>query len=459
MIRLPSAAICLLALLTSAYAQECATWTRALPPEGIEIPAERLSQWNGQLDQLEHQLQSLRSAPHWADVQVLVKACRWAIQFREFYSEKDFAKCDRLIDLARSRMNWLTTTSQPIGAGSLPDPDGQQRLQVRGFVSEVDGSTQPIGLVMPKSPIDPAKKLPLFVWLHGRGDKTTDLHFLCERLDKVGEVAPADAITLHPFGRHCVGYKSAGTTDVMEAINFVCRNYPIDERKIVLIGFSMGGAGAWHVAARNADRFVAVSPGAGFAETARYQNLTPDKYPPKYAQVLWHIYDVPDYTRNLFNLPVIAYSGENDKQIQAARVMEEAFQTHGRTLTHLIGPGMGHKYHPEVLAKLLGSLSEIADKGQPDSPDELFLQTRHLRVHRTRWISIESMEQEYADTRVTAKKQGDTWTIEAQNVATLKLDIPSGKNLVIGNSALRITPVLPSTLHLAVRARGISPRI
>ncbi len=51
---------------------------------------------------------------------------------------------------------------------------------------------------------------------------------------------------------------------------------------------------------------------------------------------------------------MIAYSGENDKQIQAARVMEEAFQAEGRKLEHLIGPGMGHKYHPEVLKELIG---------------------------------------------------------------------------------------------------------
>ena len=65
---------------------------------------------------------------------------------------------------------------------------------------------------------------------------------------------------------------------------------------------------------------------SGFAETARYQRLRPENFPSDYEQVLWGVYDVPDYVRNLFIRPVIAYSGELDKQIQAARVMEEAFQ-------------------------------------------------------------------------------------------------------------------------------------
>jgi predicted peptidase len=124
-------------------------------------------------------------------------------------------------------------------------------------------------------------------------------------------------------------------------VEHVASCYPVDRRRIVLMGFSMGGAGCWHLGAHYADRWVAMSPGAGFAETAQYQQLDPATVP-WYERLLWGQYDVPAYTRNLFNLPVVAYSGEEDKQIQAARVMEQAFAAEGRTLTHLIGPGMGH---------------------------------------------------------------------------------------------------------------------
>ncbi|MCC6508863.1 MAG: prolyl oligopeptidase family serine peptidase [Pirellulaceae bacterium] len=420
-------------------AQTCDAWTRALPPEGLEVPAEKAAAWNARIELLDKQLAQNVGSAYWADVEVLVKACRLAIRFREFYQEKDFAKCDRLLTMAEQRVAWLPNKladpTQP-RSGPLPGVEGEKRLQVRGFISRVDGSAQPVGLIMPDKQPAAGSQLPLFVWLHGRGDKATDLHFLCDRQDKAGEVAPADAITLHPFGRHCVGYKNAGATDVMEAIDFACANYPIDTRKIVLIGFSMGGAGVWHLAAHHADRFVAASPGAGFAETKRYQNLTPDKYPPKYEQLLWSVYDVPDYTRNLFNLPVIAYSGENDKQIQAARVMEEAFQAEGRTLQHLIGPGMGHKYHPEVLKDLVGRLSKIAATGQNSQPDQLHLQTRHLRVHRAGWVSVEGQLQQYADTRVTAQRKADVWQVMTKNVSRLTLTPPPGASLIVDQSSI-----------------------
>ncbi len=400
----------------------CATWPRVLPPEGIEIPKDKKTEWEKRLQAIEKSLDK-NKRDNWTDVEVLAKACRLAIQYREFYQEKDFAKCDRLLKLAEEKLN---AKGKTVESGRV----------VRGFQSQVDGSVQPIGLILPEKFNPKGKKLPLYVWLHGRGDKATDLHFLCERLDKNGEVAPPDAITLHPFGRQCVGYKNAGSTDVMEAIDFVCANYPIDERRIVLIGFSMGGAGAWHLGAHYSDRFVAVSPGAGFAETARYQNLTPDKYPAPYVQKLWSVYDVPGYTRNLFNLPVIAYSGENDKQIQAARVMEEAFEKEGKKLQHLIGPGMGHKYHPDVLKDLLSQLAKIAQDGKPTNPSSISLQTHHLQFAKRDWIHIDGLQEQYSDTRVDASQQPDkSWKLTTKNVSRLELTPPGS---AAGSAALNI---------------------
>lgn len=422
-------------LAGSAFAQDCVTWPRLLPPEGIQIPTEQLTKWQARIDPLDKRLAANRQSIYFADVEVLVKACRLAIEFREFYSEKDFEKCDRLLSLAEKRAEWLDGSSGQ-KPGPLKSPEGTARLQVRGYLSAVDGSAQPIGLIMPEQGLAGSKKIPMFVWLHGRGDKSTDLHFLNERLRSQGEVVPADAMVLHAFGRQCVGFKNAGTTDILEAIDFVCERYPIDRDKIVLIGFSMGGAGVWHVAARNADRFVAASPGAGFAETRLYQNLKPDNYPAEYVQTLWGVYDVPDYTRNLFNLPVIAYSGENDKQIQAARVMEKAFQAEGRQLEHLIGPGMGHKYHPEVLKELIGKLIAAANAGRPAEPTDLHLQTKHLRVHQRRWISIEGMQEAYADTRVDATRRENQWQLTTKNVSRLKLDPPSDAKLVVDGQSL-----------------------
>ena len=299
---------------------------------------------------------------------------------------------------------------------------------------------QPYGLEVPQD-LDLDKPVPLWVWLHGRGDKTTDLYFIDQRLKKAGEFRPDNAIVLHPFGRQCIGWKSAGEIDVLEAIDDVAKRYKIDLQRVALMGFSMGGAGAWHVGAHYADRFAIVHAGAGFAETALYNRLKPENFPPAYEQTLWGLYDVPGYVRNLFNQPVVAYSGEIDKQIQAARVMEIAFVGEGRELKHLIGPGMGHKYHPDSRKAVEALVSEAVAIGLDQESDQVSLQTRTLRYCRMRWIAATGLEEHWKDSRIDATRKDGKVEVSTKNISSLALLLP-GKSrpssVVVDATALQI---------------------
>jgi dienelactone hydrolase len=386
---------------------------RRLPPPGKPLPAESAKQLNAKLVELEQRLAATGQHALHADVSVLLKAVRFALQQNEFYKPGDDKKAAELLGEADRRLQALTAEQQPWTS--------QRGLVARGFISEVDGSTQPYGMQIPEN-LDLSQPQPLIVWLHGRGDSNTDLHFITDRMHRGGQVSPLWALVLHPFGRQCVGFKSAGETDVLEAIEHVKSQYKIDNDRIVLMGFSMGGAGAWHLGAHYAERWVAVSPGAGFADTARYQRLAESDYPPSYEQQLWGVYDAPNYVRNLFNVPVVAYSGEVDKQIQAAQLMEEAYAAEGRKLTHLIGPGMGHKYHPDVLAEIVEHMHTAAGAGRPALPREVHLQTRTLRYNSMRWVEALRLEQHWQDSRIDAKlTDDDSIEVTTKNIGMLKL--------------------------------------
>ncbi|MCA9262968.1 MAG: prolyl oligopeptidase family serine peptidase, partial [Planctomycetales bacterium] len=239
------------------------------------------------------------------------------------------------------------------------------------------------------------------------GDKVTELAFLDQRQRNRGELTSDNAIVLHPFGRYCNGFKSAGEIDVLEAIAAVQQHYRIDPQRIVIAGFSMGGAGAWHLGAHYAEHWAAVHAGAGFAETSRYQRLQPQDYPPEYEQTLWRVYDVPNYVRNLFHVPVLAYSGEMDKQIQAARVMEEAYQQEGRELAHEIGPGMGHKYHPESLERVERFVHDALKRGRDSYPEQITLQTMTLRYPSYHWVKMLGLNEHWKDSRIDAQRYAD----------------------------------------------------
>ena len=409
---------------------------RKVPPPGIEIPASIQAATRQRLAQLAKRFEPIKQDVAAADIEVLLKAVELALQHDEIYKEPHFALLGETLDLAEQRIARLMSNQ----------PDWtRDHLTVRGFYSKIDDSAQPYGLVIPEDlPAD--KPVPLYVWLHGRGDKTTDIHFIKDRRDKVGQISPPGAIVLHPFGRQCIGFKSAGETDVLEAIDHVKANYNIDDSRIVLMGFSMGGAGAWHLGAHYTDHFVAVSPGAGFAETAKYQKLTAEQIAaiPPYEQTLWGAYDVPGYVRNLFNVPIVCYSGEKDKQIQAARVMEAAFQANGRTIEHIIGPEMGHRYDEASLTTIMDRMATAVQRGN-QRPEVVHLQTRTLRYSKMHWLQISRLKRHWEDTTVDAEINDDTVLITAKNVAELTIHPPRRiKRAIINDTVIQVAS-LPAT--------------
>lgn len=425
---------CLVFLALPAFAADI---PRVLPPAGLEIPADVRSKLETRLAIAKKRLESIADAKLKPDVEIFTKAVELALLHREFYVEKDFAKADWALDEANKRLDLISGSSPPwtTATGTV----------VQGYRSSIDSSAQPYGLVIPKDH-DFSKPCPLYVWLHGRGDKNTDIHFLQERATKPGQIQPPGAIVVHPFGRHCVGWKHAGEIDVLEVVEAVKQRYKIDSDRIVLIGFSMGGAGAWHIGAHYTDRWVAVSPGAGFVDVAKYQKLTPANSGEWYVQKLWGLYDVPDYVRNLFNTSVIAYSGELDKQREAAVLMENAFKSEGRTLTHLIGPGVEHKYEPNTLKELLKQIDAVVAKGIEKTPNEVHLQTRTLRYPNVKWITTQALDEHWNDARIDATQTAGIVNVQTKGVKSMSFTTPNDWALfkyVIDGQPLGTGPNLP----------------
>jgi hypothetical protein len=448
-------------VLVSVFALLCAPLThaedlppikRVIPDPGKEIPLpdrQRLSGGVGELKQLV-ELHAAKS-PYAADIQVFVKALDFALRFGEFYDEKDaakdVAKADWAMNQAKERLEKLDTHPWTT----------QKGLVVRGFISAIDGSPQPYGLVIPEK-LDLAKPAPLYVWLHGRQSKGTDLHFLHERAKSQGEVHPDDTIVLHAFGRQCIGFKGPGEIDVLEAIAHAQSQYRIDPERIVLMGFSMGGGGARSVGCHYTDRFCAIHAGAGYSETARFIKLKPENFPPAYEQTLWGANDVPCYVRNLFNVPFTNYSGEKDGQIQASRVMEEAFKEHGKETVHLIGKDTAHKYHPDTLKEVLALVKEAVQKGRPAERPTLSFQTRTLQYNKLFWLEALALDQHWQDTRIDAEAKGREVTLTTKNVQRLRVTWPTllkgGGTLTVDGTAVKLVNV-PATGAELVKDGGI----
>jgi pimeloyl-ACP methyl ester carboxylesterase len=359
------------------------------------------------------------------DVEVFAKAADFARRHGEFSDRGQVQTAFGLLDEALSRINDLR--------GQRPSwLSGQSTsgMVLRGYRSAIDNSVQPYGLELPQNfSMNPDQPYRLNVWLHGRDDSLSEIKFLQQRRTSRSPFDTGDAITLHPYGRYCNAYKFAGEVDVFEAIEAVCRDYPVDRDSIVLRGFSMGGGGVWHLAAHHADFWAAASPGAGFAETAEYLGLASKPARPDWERKLFQLYDATEYAVNFSSLPVIAYSGEVDKQIQAARVMESALAEHDMRLAHVIGAGMGHKYNPESIQLIDRNINAVLEQKSKSSPLRIRFTTPTLRYPSMHWFRATGLMTHWQPCEVTAELDPDTATLEVResNLAAFEINFESGQ--------------------------------
>ncbi|MEM9282070.1 MAG: prolyl oligopeptidase family serine peptidase [Verrucomicrobiota bacterium] len=416
---------------------------RVIPPPGkITLDPKMEASLRSRVSALKDRVWEIDFKSYAADAGVFVKAVEYALEHQEFYSEKDPQVAGEMLDLAEKRIGELNELE------NCPSWLSERGRVVRGFRSRIDDSYQPYGVFIPEA-LDLSKPVPLLVWLHGRGDKVTDLHFLQRCLTREQAFNGLlddweEAIILYPFGRQSVGWKHAGETDVFEAMAAASLDYPIDPDRIALAGFSMGGAGAWHIGAHYRDRFCAVHAGAGFAETKEYNRLNPDQYPPKIEQTLWQVYDVPHYVRNLLNGPLLAYSGSEDKQKQAADLMARSLREVGHQLKHLVGDGMGHRYDQDSADAIRRWLNTAWGTGRNTHPAVIEWQTPTLRYPGFAWLQLRGMEEHWETARaqgVWDEKSGQV-SLELENVHAIEIsrgtDLADTK-IEIGNQVFEVT--------------------
>lgn len=422
-----------LALLTlgAAPAPIAFDGVKPVPPPGIAISeTDRAELEKGAAD-LAREIESLRTELAGKpallnllpDAQIYHKAVDWALRYDEFYRTNEIQTARQLLTEGMARVKALREGQTPWASAT--------GLVVRAYVSKIDGSVQPYGLVVPPSyHPDTSHKYRLDFWFHGRGEQLTELAFLSDREKNRGEFTPPDTIVLHLYGRYCNANRFAGETDLFEALDSVRKRYPIDENRLVVRGFSMGGASCWQFATHYAGLWAAAAPGAGFSETAGFLHLYPagSPRPDGYEQKLWHLYDSVDYAANLFNCPLVAYSGEIDGQKQAADMMAIALADEGMTMTHIIGPQTAHRYHPAAKEEINRRIDSIAAKGRDPMPHKVRFTTWTLRYNQMEWITVDALEHHWDRARVDANLDGAANGIQATttNVTGLTFSMAPG---------------------------------
>jgi pimeloyl-ACP methyl ester carboxylesterase len=403
---------------------------KPIPPPGVEVPAADRAALEAGLARLRSATAALKSNPLLPDVLIYQEAVRTALQYSEFFKPTEIAAAkvllangeERAAQLAAGKSPWTTATG----------------LIVRGYVSKIDHSVQPYGLVIPAD-FKPDHPHRLDAWFHGRNETLSEVNFLTDRQKNPGEFQPRDAIVLHLYGRFCNANRFAGEVDLFEALEAVQRAYPIDENRILVRGFSMGGASTWQFGAHYPGLWAAVAPGAGFSETAQFLHLR--EMPPTWEQKLWHLYDAADYAGNFANVPVIEYHGEIDPQKQAGDVMEKVMAELGLKLPRIEGPQTPHRYHPEAKVTLEHMLDPIVEKGRDPNPRGIHFTTWTLAYNNIKWLTVDALEHHWERAKIDA----DDNTITTSNVAAFT--VARIGNFTIDGQALVTRASRPARSH------------
>jgi len=414
---------------------------RQVPPVGIELTEADRTRIDDGLAELDEAIRSLktrrdaRTHRFLPDVEIFSRAVHQGVAYRELYSKRDVDSVGRVLTEGLQRAASLL-------AGKTPWTT-RTGLIVRGFRSRIDDTVQPYGLVIPESYTFAGKsRYRLDLWFHGRGERTGEVQFIAQRMNQVGRISPPDTIVLHPYGRYSNAFKFAGEIDVLEALQHAQQNYRVDDDRIAVRGFSMGGAGCWQMAVHYPDMFFAANPGAGFSETPEFlkffqkETLNPTWYEKK----LWQMYDCNGYVANLHQLPTIAYSGENDIQKQAADLMEAAAGSEGLRLTHLIGPDTGHGIHKDSLIEIERRLSHLAERGRRTVLNQIHFATFTLKYNRMHWLTVTGLGEHWAPARVDARidRRNNTVVVQTKNVTGLQLNFEPGRNPFALDSAVTV---------------------
>jgi predicted esterase len=450
-----------------------AAWTLAAaqyaPPPSVEPSKDTIKKIDERKDKLTQIFNQLRRAgihdPYLADIEVYLKAATWITQHDEFY-RKEYG--DWTVEALERGLIRAGQQAQ----GEAPWFQHTGRAVVHGYRSRIDGSVQPYAVTLPAEYGKELKKWRLEVVLHGRNSALTEVSFLHQFNGDKDAPKSQDYVRLDVYGRGNNGYRWAGERDVIEAVEHFLllqrmqnreRSLQyLDPNRTVLRGFSMGGAGTWHLGLHYPDQWCVISPGAGFTTTHGYIKNLPEKLP-SWQEACLSIYDAVDYAENAADVPVVAYGGEVDPQLQAARNIEDRLKKLGLSMKLLVAPKLAHQFPPEWQKKLAEAREEYVAKGRPEYPERIRFTTYTTKYPSCYWVHLIGLQRHYERASIDALHTDDGYTIKTANVRVLRLMLRPGATrqavvVTIDGQRVEAMPFVPAanaaSMFVTLERRG-----
>lgn len=311
-------------------------------------------------------------------------------------------------------------------AGALErstDPyEGRTGPMRRALRSPIDGDYSELGVYVPPwyKPSG-TRKFPLVVGLHGmNGFSMGVMRWLFGFDDPkreqawedrhVGTLPPADAFVITPFGHGNSLYRELGETDIMHAVDWAMRRFPIDPTRVTITGMSMGGIGSASVPFHRPHLFAAAEPLCGYhsyliRSDVSGRGLRPwERYlAEERSNVMW--------AENGEHLPLFIVHGTQDLPEENSGVLIDRYEKLHFSVKHE-HPESGHNVWQETYEDLKG-LGWLLNRRRDLHPSHVRFKTTRTRWNTSAWVTVDELTGETTWGDIDARVQKKTKTIIA----------------------------------------------
>ncbi|MFO0837563.1 MAG: alpha/beta hydrolase-fold protein [Phycisphaerae bacterium] len=213
-----------------------------------------------------------------------------------------------MVALVAQQVSQSSPAAQPASAASQPETHGPSGFLYRRVAYE--NREYPYCVFVPPA-YTPERAWPVILFMHGSGEGGDDGFLqtdvgLGRALRRYYRMIPAIVVMPQaPMGTPWVGPMSRMA---LRCVEDVSRDYHLDPNRVYLTGLSLGGMGAWALAAELPDRFAAVAPLCGSGD--------------------------PKTAAKLKDVPIWAFHGGADTAVpvEGSRAMVQAIRAAGGTL-------------------------------------------------------------------------------------------------------------------------------
>ncbi|MDP6359274.1 MAG: NPCBM/NEW2 domain-containing protein, partial [Planctomycetota bacterium] len=242
-----------------------------------------------------------------------------------------------------------------------------------------------------------------------------------------------DCITVAPHGKGSIDYKWVAEQEILQVLDEVRAAYRIDPDRIYIQGHSMGGTGAFSLAAHYPHLFAAISSSAGNSDHKVWEKLWESPEMPQGSPLkdLRNYLEDADssisYAENFINTKVYCVHGAIDdiNPVEHSRNMVARLKEFGCPVEYdeiALAP-----HSTELLTSAKSQFEWLLKHRRQKFPVKVRVKASRLKHGRNAWVRITAFEDLLKFAVVDAEKKTDSLHLKTENVSELELEIPDEK--------------------------------